>query len=103
MQLSKLIFKLTNVKFQCNLDRENVYRRRNDLSLFVFKQTFSSYDATNENPNARQNKLTNNHVSLRPREHVETGFEKSRKGVFTRDHAKTTHGKFQVDLSGLLR
>ena len=99
MQLSKLIFKLTNVKFQCNLDRENVYRRRNDLSLFVFKQTFSSYDATNENPNARQNKLTSNHVSLRPREHIKTGL----KGVFTRDHAKTMYGKFQVDLSGLLR
>ena len=98
MQLSKLIFKLTNVKFQCNLDRENVYRRRNDLSLFVFKQTFSSYDATNENPNARQNKLTNNHVSLRPHEHIKSGL----KGVFTRDHTKTMHGKFQVDLSGLL-
>ena len=52
-----------------------------------------------KNPNARQNKLTNNHVSLRPHEHIKTGL----KGVFTRDHAKTMHGKFQVDLSGLLR
>ena len=74
MQLWKLIFKLTNVKFQCNLDRENVYRRRNDLSLSVLNKRFSLTMQLTKNPNARQNKLTNNHVSLRPREHIETGF-----------------------------
>ena len=73
------------------------------ISHSVLNKRFSLTMQLTKNPNAQQNKLTNNHVSLRPREHVETGFEKSRKGVFTRDHAKTTHGKFQVDLSGLLR
>ena len=38
-------------------------------------QMFFSYDATiTKNQNARQNKLTDHHVSLRPREHIETGF-----------------------------
>ena len=32
-----------------------------------------------KNPNARQNKLTNNHVSLRPREHVEQGLRNQEK------------------------
>ena len=35
-----------------------------------------------KNPNARQNKLTNNHVSLRPREHVETVFLRNQEKVF---------------------
>ena len=48
-----------------------------------------------KNPNARRNKLTNNHVSLRRREHE---VNISRQGLH-----KTTHGKFQVDLSGLPR
>ena len=76
MQLSKLIFKLTNVKFQCNLDWENVYRRGkiNDLSLPVLNKRFSLTMQLTKNPNARQNKLTNHHVSLRPREHIKTGF-----------------------------
>ena len=78
MQLSKLIFKLTNVKFQCNLDRENVYRRGkiNDLLLPVLNKRFSLMMQLTKNPNARQNKLTNNHVSLRPREHIKTGLKR---------------------------
>ena len=74
----------TNVKFQCNLDRENVYGRR-----------ISVLNKLTKNPNARRNKLTNNHVSLRRREHE---VNISRQGLH-----KTTHGKFQVDLSGLPR
>jgi len=68
------MFKLTNVKFQCNLDREDVYRRRNDLSLSVLHKRLSLTMQLTKNPNARQNKLTNHHVSLKPREHIETGF-----------------------------
>ena len=68
--------------FQCNLDWGNVYRRRIDLSLPVLNKRFSLTMQPMKNSNAHQIKLTNNHVSLRPRQLVETGFLINQEKVF---------------------
>lgn len=96
MQLWKQNFKLRHVKFLFNLDWGNVYRRRIDLSLAVLNKRFSLTMQPTKNSNAHEKKLTNKAKATST--YSDRVFEKSRTGVFTRNHAKTMHGKFQVDL-----
>ena len=76
--------KILNFKmlFQCNVEWGNVYRKRIGVSLPVLNKCFSLTMQLTKNSNAHQNKLTNNHVSLRPRQLIEAGFLRNEEKVF---------------------